>query len=73
MYLGNVVILKMTNLILKKDLLEDDIPEDDLIKEDLSEDDLPKQKWPYLRKYSCTKNTIKKSSRSKHGPSPADP
>ena len=62
----------------KSGLLEDDLPENDLIiedlpEDDLSEDDLPKQKRPYLRKYSCTKKTIKKSSSSKHGPPPADP
>ncbi len=70
------------------DLLEYDLPEDDLIEEILSEDDLPedhlnevdlskddllKQKGPYLRKYSCIKKTIKKSSSSNHGPPPADP
>ena len=55
------------------DLLEDGIPEDDLIEEDLSEDGLPNQKRPYLRKYSRTKNIIKKSTSSKHGPPPAAP
>ncbi len=49
------------------DLLEYDIPEYDLIEEDLPEYDLPKQKWPYLRNYSCTRRSSRRAAAANMG------
>ena len=42
-------------------------PEDDLIEEDLPENDLPKQKWPYLRKYSCARRSSRRAAAANMG------